>query len=130
VSLIAGGDGVETSVRCRSCANELPVPAGRFVGIVNVVSYVADLEPARRTALLQALQTVGAVPDRPTVADFGGLADWFTELADDGAFFWRSCLLQAIHLVPEQRGHSPNAIAIAREVARQAGASRSFVPRR
>jgi hypothetical protein len=117
--LVGGEEGVGQDVRCPSCEQQLTAPVGRFAGIVNVVVYVAALDTERRTAFL----------DHPDEHVPGG---WFAQLDDDSALFWRRCLVHAIYLlqVPAQRTESANLVAIARAVARQVSANRSFTPQR
>jgi len=104
---------------------------GRFAAIVNVVMFVTELGPAHGSALQEALQTVGVVPDRsPDLMSVCGLGEWFAGLNDDAAFFWRRCLVQTIQLLPpREKGGRHNTVAAAREVARHIAATRSFTPR-
>lgn len=122
-----------TEVACPSCGAAVRPAAGRFAGIVNVVRFVADLPQPRRTALHAALQ-----PDRrrdhetaEAPADLRWLTEWLANHDMATSTFWRRCLVLATQLVPvgDQLLDEPRLLGIAREVARQAGASQSFTPR-
>jgi hypothetical protein len=127
----ASGSSVE--LPCPVCGTPVHPAVGRFAGIVSVVRFVADLSQPRRSALMAALQ-----PERHHDQPVDGSPElkWLTEwLANHDvatSLYWRRCLILALQLTPISQAGIPEVrlLAAAREVARQAGASQSFAPRR
>jgi ribosomal protein S27E len=131
--LFATPDTQSINVQCPSCGQWVRAAVGRFSGIANVVRFVADLTPSRRTALQGALQPgkQTAVDSPETALEARWLTDWLSRHDVATSSFWRGCLLLATQLVPpdEQLLTEAQVAAIARDVAYRAGASQSFMPR-
>ncbi|MFL6240244.1 MAG: hypothetical protein ACJ735_12205 [Actinomycetes bacterium] len=123
----------KSEAACPSCGESVRIAQGRFAGIVNVVRFVDALTVERRRALQAALHQDQQADDAsPSPGDMRWLTEWLAETEVLASPFWRRCLVLAVQLVPATAGvlSDQQIAALARDVARQAGASQSFTPRR